>query len=250
MSRSKSARSEYDRIRRFGVIVSSVNTVVEPEFYSLGLKDVSFHFVGARNREGSVPADLQAMTDEAPEVAVNLADANPERVLFACTSGASLTERGSSGRSRESSKARVSVPTVTTATAAVDAFNLLGVSRIGLGTPYLDWVGDAGATFFAAAGIESVVNSNLGIKDGHVIAALRPAEVRELAYAVNHRDAEAIFLSCTDLPTFDVVRDLELEPGKPVVSSNIAGIWSLVGHDARLNGLGHLFTRMDATPAR
>jgi maleate cis-trans isomerase len=87
MTRSKWDRIEYTSIRRFGVIAPSVNTVLEPEFYSLGLEDVTFHFVRARNREGSVPEELQAMTDEAPESAVNLADARPERILFGCTSG-------------------------------------------------------------------------------------------------------------------------------------------------------------------
>ncbi len=250
MTRSKWDRIEYTSIRRFGVIAPSVNTVLEPEFYSLGLEDVTFHFVRARNREGSVPEELQAMTDEAPEIAVNLADAEPERILFGCTSGSLFEGVGFDRKVAEAIASRVSIPAVTTATAVIEALKRLGVGRIGLGTPYLDWVGQAEARFFADSGIESVSNHNLGIKDGHVIAALRPADVRDLALAVDTPEAEAIFLSCTDLPTYGIVSKLESLFGKPVVSSNTAGIWALLGSDTRLADLGRLFEAAGAVATR
>lgn len=132
----------------------------------------------------------------------------------------------------------------------IEALKRLGVSTIGLGTPYLDWVGQAEARFFADSGTESVSNHNLGIKDGHVIAALRPADVRDLALAVDTPEAEAIFLSCTDLPTYGIVSKLESLFGKPVVSSNTAGIWALLGSDTRLADLGRLFEAAGAVATR
>jgi maleate cis-trans isomerase len=250
MTRSRWDRIDYTSVRRFGVIAPSVNTVVEPEFYSLGLKDATFHFVRARNREGSVPEELRAMTEEALEVAVNLADARPEYILFACTSGSLFEGVGFDHEVAEAITRRVSIPAATTATAAIDALKRLGVSRIGLGTPYLDWLGQAEVRFLADSGIEAVLNENLGIKDGHVIAALRPADVRDLAFAVDTPEAEAIFLSCTDLPTYGIVGELESQLGKPVVSSNTAGIWALLGSDTRLANLGRLFEAAGAVAAR
>jgi len=244
------ARPPYAAIRRFGVIVPSVNTVVEPEYCSVGLVDATFHFARARNREGSVPDELQAMTAEAPDVAVNLADARPERILFACTSGSLFGGVGHDRRVAAAIEARVSIPAVTTATAVVDALAHLGITRIGLGTPYLDWVGDAEARFFAGHGIESVAVRNLGIKDGHAIASLAPADVRALAKAVDSPTAQAIFLSCTDLPTLGVLADLEMDLGKPVVSSNSAGLFALFGPDARLARFGRVFRAAGAGAPR
>ncbi len=243
-------RIQYAAVRRFGVIVPSVNTVVEPEFYSLGLPDVTFHFARARNREGSVRAELEAMATEAPDVAVNLADARPERVLFACTSGSLFGGIGFDRRVAAAIETRVSLPVVTTATAVVDALAHLGATAIGLGTPYLDWVGDAEARFFADHGIETVALRNLGIQDGHVIAALTPEDVWRLALAVDSPAVQAIFLSCTDLPTFGVLGDLEASLGKPVLSSNAAGVWALLETDARLSRLGRLFLPAEAGAAR
>jgi maleate cis-trans isomerase len=239
-------RIEYAVVRRFGVIVPSVNTVVEPEFYSLGLPEVTFHFARARNREGSVRSELEAMAAEAPDVAVNLADARPERVLFACTSGSLFGGVGYDRRVAAAIETRVALPVVTTATAVVDALVHLGATTIGLGTPYLDWVGDAEARFFADHGVETVAARNLGIRDGHVIAALTPEDVWRLAGAVDTPEAQAVFLSCTDLPTFSILGNLEATLGKPVLSSNSAGVWALLGADARLGRLGRLFLPAEA----
>jgi maleate isomerase len=39
-------------------------------------------------------------------------------------------------------------------------------------------------------------------------------------------DAEAVFVSCTNLPTYDVIAKLEAELDKPVLTANQVTIWS------------------------
>jgi maleate isomerase len=50
--------------------------------------------------------------------------------------------------------------------------------------------------------------------------------VRELARAVAVPDAEAVFLSCTNLPTVAVLPDLEHDLDRPVLSANLVSLWS------------------------
>jgi maleate isomerase len=38
--------------------------------------------------------------------------------------------------------------------------------------------------------------------------------------------AEAVFLSCTNLPTYDVIPSLEAELGVPVLSANLVTMWA------------------------
>nr|MBA3251536.1 Asp/Glu racemase [Geodermatophilaceae bacterium] len=48
-------------------------------------------------------------------------------------------------------------------------------------------------------------------------------------------EAEAVFVSCTNLPTYDVIAPLEAELGKPVLTANQVTLWSalrLVGTHA------------------
>ena len=42
----------------------------------------------------------------------------------------------------------------------------------------------------------------------------------------NTDDAQAVFISCTNLPTYDVIATLEAELGKPVLTANQVTIWS------------------------
>ncbi|MGW4591294.1 hypothetical protein [Amycolatopsis thermoflava] len=49
--------------------------------------------------------------------------------------------------------------------------------------------------------------------------------------------AEAVFVSCTGLPTYDVIAPLERELGKPVVTANQATMWALL-HSVGEKALG------------
>jgi len=42
--------------------------------------------------------------------------------------------------------------------------------------------------------------------------------------------AEAIFVSCTNLPTYDLIATLETELGKPVLTANQVTMWSALRH--------------------
>lgn len=48
----------------------------------------------------------------------------------------------------------------------------------------------------------------------------------------NHQDAEAIFVSCTNLATYDLIAPLEMRLGKPILTANQVTMW------AALRGVG------------
>jgi maleate isomerase len=220
--------------RRLGVILPSVNTVVEPEFAAALPDGVSCHFARARLRLGSDAAQLEAMRAEAPEAAAVLADTRPERIMFACTSGSFVGAPGADAAIADAIQARVGIPTTTAATAVVKALRSLGARRVALGTPYLEWVGTVEAAFLEDHGFEVVSTRNLGMQDGLEMAALAPDAVAELARSADRPEADAVFLSCTALPTLHALPQLEDVCGKPVVSSNSAMLWDLLGSTARL----------------
>ncbi len=53
-----------------------------------------------------------------------------------------------------------------------------------------------------------------------------PESVYELVLAADHPDAEAVFIACTNLTTYDVIGPLERALGKPVLSANQVSIWA------------------------
>ena len=58
------------------------------------------------------------------------------------------------------------------------------------------------------------------------------------------KGADALFISCTALPTMSIIDKLEKKLGKIVLSSNQALIWDTlekIGENDPINGFGKLF---------
>ena len=74
-------------------------------------------------------------------------------------------------------------------------------------------------------------------------------EIVRIVNAVDHPDAEALFISCTNLPTYDLIEGLEAVLGKPVLTANQVTMWAALRALGRTAvGGGTLLRRVPATP--
>lgn len=113
---------------------------------------------------------------------------------------------------------------VTTSGAAVEALRALGVTRVAIATPYNEALTQLLADYLTEAGFTVVANGYLDTEDG--IARIKYDAVKRLASVVDHPDTEAIFFSCTNLRTFDIIEELEQALQKPVLSANQVTMWA------------------------
>ena len=63
---------------------------------------------------------------------------------------------------------------------------------------------------------------------------------------MNGPDNEAVFISCTNFRAIEMIERLELETGKPVVTSNQAAVWHALrrlGIKDKIPGYGRLLVR-------
>jgi maleate isomerase len=144
-------------------------------------------------------------------------------MVYSCTSG--TVAIGEEAVERCIHEARPGVPVTNPITAALAAFEALGVKRIALLTPYV---------FEVTFNIE--LNSD--------IQRVSTASIRDAATSLDLDGADALFISCTALRTAEVIEGIEQAIGKPVVTSNQALAWhalQLAGHDRVEPGLGRLF---------
>jgi maleate isomerase len=51
-------------------------------------------------------------------------------------------------------------------------------------------------------------------------------QVVDIVRAVDRPEAEALFISCTNLPTYDIIEPLEQALGKPVLTANQVTMWA------------------------
>lgn len=170
----------------------------------------------------------------------DLSTVSPDVVAYACTSGSFI--RGVAGE-RELGEAIVAAGAphaVTTSGALVQALRHLGATRVAVATPY-----DAGITrglvdFLAESGVTTTATRHLGLEGR--IWTVPPETTVDLVRRSFTADCEAVFVSCTNLATYDIIGPLEAELGVPVLTANQVTLWAAlravgahaVGPDQRL----------------
>lgn len=228
-----------------GLIVPSNNTVIEREFNRLLPEMYGVVATRVWNTE-TTEEDLQTMPERAVRCAKELATAEVDVVAFGCTSGSFLRGPLWEADLRRRLADAAQVPVVTTSSAFISALTALGARTAVLATPYPDDINAKERSYMEANDIDVVNSAGMGIRRSVDIGKLAPEDVYKFVRVLDVAEADAVFVSCTNLRTVDVIERLERDLGKPVVSSNQATLWhSLVtmGHTKRIQGVGTLLRR-------
>jgi maleate isomerase len=215
----------YGTRARIGILVPSSNTITEAEFNALKPEGVSVHAARMFITHPTVE-NLAKMNEDTERAAKLIATAKPSVVAFACTTGSLLEGTGWDARLIERIEKITGVPTTTTSTSVIRAFKELGIQKVSVATPYNEELNRREADFFEKSGVK--VLKIQGRDLGGLMAQISLDEVKDLARAVNRPDADAVFLSCTNLKALPVLDSLEKEFGKYVFSSNIATFWDVM----------------------
>jgi maleate cis-trans isomerase len=231
----------YGTRARIGLLLPSANTILEGEFNALKPEGVSVHaarmYITFPNAE-----NLARMAEDTERAAELIATTRPSIVTFGCTTGSLLNGLGWDEKLIERIEKIVKVPTTTTATAVIRALKVLGVRKIAVGTPYIEELNELEKAFFEDSGVEvlDIQGMDLG---GEEMDMLTLEKIADHARKVDKADAEAVFLSCTNLKALPIVDQLEKELGKYVFSSNIATYWDVMrglGIKQSIGGMGKL----------
>ncbi|WP_222854301.1 hypothetical protein [Fodinicola acaciae] len=148
----------------------------------------------------------------------------PSVVAYACTSGSFVA-----GVTGEQALRRVMLATggpaaVTTSSALIDALQTLGIRRLAVLTPYVDSLTERLVDFLRGYGVRTTKSVSLGMLAD--IWTLPYQDIVRHVRALDTPEAEAIFVSCTNVATYDIIAPLERELGKPVLSANQVTMWA------------------------
>ncbi|MFE3824082.1 aspartate/glutamate racemase family protein [Streptomyces sp. NPDC059092] len=148
----------------------------------------------------------------------------PEVVAYACTSGSFVGGPAGERAMCEAMTRAAEVPSLTTTGALVEALEELGASRIALVTPYTESVTRSLEEYLAEVGVAVTGRAFLGLTRD--IWKVPYRSVMDMARQAVVGAADALFISCTNLPTYDVIPQLEAELGIPVLSANQVTMWA------------------------
>jgi maleate isomerase len=164
--------------------------------------------------------DADALAAACREVSI----AEPGVTAYLCTSASFVGGLAGEARLRAAMERGGARRAITTSGAMLEALRALGVRRVAVATPYDAALTDRLVAFLDEAGIATTGVGYLGM--GEDIWRVETDSVRELARAIPRESADAVFLSCTNLPTYDVIPGLEAELGVPVLSANLVTLWA------------------------
>ena len=209
---------------RIGLLVPSSNTTMEPDFYAMAPRGVTIHT--ARMRLSKVtPEALIRMADDTERAAGLLADAGVDVIVYGCTTGSLLGgvewEEGLVRRIEE----ETGIPAVSTSSAVVNALRSLGAKRIGVATPYSEELNGLEKRFLEDLGFQVTGIRGLGLLDNLDIGRVGKGTLEDITREVSD-EADAVFISCTNLPVLGLIEEFEKEFSRPVVNSNQASMWA------------------------
>ena len=229
---------------RIGVIVPSVNTVVEPWFSAVCPPGVTVH--AARmflDNNLTTDALLRMDRDEGMRGVKQIMSCRPASVAYCCTASSIVQGLEYDGRLNHELNQAAGVPSFTATRGIIDALHAVGARRIAVCSPYTQSIDDAEHVFFSAAGFEILGSAHLGIADSFKLADPTADDIMQLALKAWHADADATLITCLNMNSHSVIELLEQRTGKPVITSTQATLWKLLraaGIEARINGYGTL----------
>ncbi|MEK7875038.1 MAG: aspartate/glutamate racemase family protein [Pseudomonadota bacterium] len=210
---------------RIGLLVPSINTTMETEFWRIAPEGVSVHSARIAGGRHGTPEELRGMEHVSKQAAQEVAMVEPDVVVYGCTSGSFFEGPAWNRKISEQLTAITKAPTVTTAGAMAACLLAGGYKKVDIVTPYVDVTNERLRHFLKAHGIEVVKLGTFDMLDMFDHAKIEPGEIYRKVKAITSPKAEAVFVACTQLRALEVVDMLERDLGKPVYSAVQASAW-------------------------
>jgi maleate isomerase len=235
---------------KFGVLAPSTNTIVEPDFYRMGVPGVTAHFSRIHIRDQNLGSDaafealLEQVREEIGHAVARVLTAEPDYMIMGMSSetfwGGVEGNRHFIAQIKDCGR---ELGVATGAEACERALHVLGVRRLGIVTPYQP-VGDQNVVrFFNELGFDVVNIRGLRCPTAVSIAHVQEATLRQALLEVNTPDVEALVQVGTNLSMVALADAAERWLSKPVIAIN-AAIWWMALRDngiaEKLYGCGRL----------
>jgi maleate isomerase len=211
-------------------VIAPFDLALERELWRWTPLEVSLHL--ARTPFEPVPVSLamaELVSDRRHVQAAtrDVLGVDPEVVAYLCTSGSFIHGLADEADLRRAILDAGAPEAVTTSGALAEAVRSLGLERISVITPYDADLTARLVSFLGELGVAVPRSHHLGLGGG--IWRVNYRTVAELILAADDPGAQAVFVSCTNLPTYDIIEPLERRLGKPVLTANQLTVWACLG---------------------
>jgi maleate cis-trans isomerase len=232
---------------RIGLLVPSINTTMETEFWRIAPQGVSVHSARISGGRHGTPDELRGMESASKAAARDVAMIEPDVLVYGCTSG-SFFEGPEWNKKICAQLTEISgAPTVTTAGAMAACLMAGGHKKVAVVTPYVELTNERLKEFLRAHGIKVTHLGTFDMLDMFDHAKIQPEEIYRKVKEANSADTDALFVACTQVRAMEVLDMLERDLGKPVYSAIQASAWeayAAMGVDPKITDCGSLLRKL------
>ncbi len=232
---------------RIGLLVPSINTTMETEFWRIAPPGVSVHSARIAGGRHGTPEELRGMENASKQAAKEIAMVEPDVVVYGCTSGSFFEGPEWNKKIRDQLAEITGAPTVTTAGAMAACLAAGGHRKVDVVTPYVELTNERLKQFLKAHGIEVVTLGTFDMLDMFDHAKIEPGEIYRKVKEITTPRSEAVFVACTQLRALEVVDALERDLGKPIYSAVQASAWqafAAMNVDPKIMDCGSLLRKL------
>lgn len=235
--------------KKFGVIVPSTNTIVEPEFHAMSVPGVTAHTSRIYIRDATLDSNeamlrlLEQIREEIGHAVQRVCTSEPDYMVMGMSAETFWDGVEGNRMFKQQIKDLSGLDVATGAEACERALQLFGARRIAVITPYQP-IGDANVVkFFNELGFDVPVIKGLKCPTAVSIAQVGESELRSAILEVNSADVDAIVQCGTNLSMVRLADEAERWIAKPVIAINAATWWMALrdnGIDDQIYGAGSL----------
>ena len=232
---------DYGERLRVGMLLPSGNVIIEPQVNAMLPRGVALYATRLPLR-GSSEAELLAMAQNVEEAARLLGHAGVALIAFNCTA-VSTYSKAMEADIRQRIASATGLPALMTSAAIVEALKAFRARKVVLLTPYIPELNAREVAFLKGEGLEVLSETGLGLSTNTEMAKLAPEVWIDLARKHKDSRADAYLVSCTAVRSAEVIDELEVGLGRPVVTSNQAITWHCLrkgGIEDKVRGFGAL----------
>ena len=230
---------------RVGLIVLATDAMIEKDFLKVFSEVSADLFVNRITNYNPVTSDnLKKIANNITSVTENILPGEKvDCVVYGCTSGTIVS--GYDNIKKKINLAKPNAIVTAPSTAALNALKKKNIKKISIVTPYIKSVNDDVVNFFKNNNFEVTSNTYFDIRSDIDIGRVDQNQLFKILSNINHKDAEALFVSCTSLPVLNIIEKLEKKLNMTVLSSNQALIWETlenINRNKSIKGFGSLFS--------
>lgn len=230
---------------KVGLVIPCTNTTMEAEFNRALLpKNITVH--AARLKRSTTDLTLETLSEmeRSMEDAVSLLGMiDIDVMVFGCTSGSLFLGRGWDEKIIERMKKQTRARVTTTATSVIEALKSLALKEIGVITPYIEEINAKERAFLESHGFVVDFIDGFHLLDSVKIREVTGRQIVDFVEQLSPKGIGGLFISCTNLKTFEIIDEIEKKYDIPVVTSNQASLWNVLriaGIREKFEGLGQL----------